>query len=328
MLSRVADSIYWMSRYVERAENVARFIDVNLQLMLDTPSGEGQQWQPLVNTTGDHADFKKRYGIATQQNVLHFLSFDAENPNSILSCLRVARENARTIREIISSDMWLQLNKFYLMVNSAAQNSGALDSLHEFFSAVKNASHLFTGVAAATMTHGEAWHFARMGRTLERADKTSRILDVKYFILLRSVEHVGTPFDDIQWAAVLRSTSAFEMYRKCHGRISPRDVVDFLLLDREFPRAIHYCLLAARNSVHAVSGTPLGTFRHPPEKLLGQLCSDLSFTGVDEIIQSGLHEYLDELQTKMNQVAAGIYETFFAFKTPRAARKAVKEQPQ
>jgi uncharacterized alpha-E superfamily protein len=328
MLSRVADSIYWMSRYVERAENVARFIDVNLQLMLDSPSGEGQQWQPLVNTTGDHADFKKRYGVATQRNVLHFLSFDAENPNSILSCLRVARENARTIREIISSDMWLQLNKFYLMVNSAAQNPGALDSLHEFFSAVKNASHLFTGVAAATMTHGEAWHFARMGRTLERADKTSRILDVKYFILLRSVEHVGTPFDDIQWAAVLRSASAFEMYRKCHGRISPRDVADFLLLDREFPRAIHYCLLAARNSVHAVSGTPLGTFRHPPEKLLGQLCSDLSFTGVDEIIQSGLHEYLDELQTKMNQVAAGIYETFFAFKTPHSARKAVKEQPQ
>jgi uncharacterized alpha-E superfamily protein len=224
--------------------------------------------------------------------------------------------------------MWLQLNKFYLMVNSAAQNPGALDSPHEFFSAVKNASHLFTGVAAATMTHGEAWHFARMGRTLERADKTSRILDVKYFILLRSVEHVGTPFDDIQWAAVLRSTSAFEMYRKCHGRISPHDVVDFLLLDREFPRAIHYCLLAARNSLHAISGTLLGTFRHPPEKLLGQLCSDLSFTGVEEIIQGGLHEYLDELQTKMNQVAAGICETFFAFKTPRPARRAVKEQPQ
>ena len=130
MLSRVADSIYWMSRYVERAENVARFIDVNLQLMLDTPSGEGQQWQPLVNTTGDHADFKKRCGVATEQNVLHFLSFDAENPNSILSCLRVARENARTVREIISSDMWLQLNKFYLMVNSAAL--GACSSLTVF----------------------------------------------------------------------------------------------------------------------------------------------------------------------------------------------------
>ena len=189
--------------------------------------------------------------------------------------------------------MWLQLNKFYLMVNSAAEKpEGARFSFTEFFSEVKNASHLFTGVAAATMTHGEAWHFARLGRTLERADKTSRILDVKYFILLRSVEDVGTPFDDIQWTAVLRSASAFEVYRMRYGRMSPRGVVDFLLLDRDFPRAIHYCLLAARDSLHAISGTPSGTFRHPPEKLLGQLCSDLSFTSVDEIIERGLHQYL------------------------------------
>src|SRR6266581_3062158 len=110
MLSRVADSIYWMSRYMERAENVARFIDVNLQLMLDAPSGQGQQWEPLVNTTGDLEAFTKRYGkAATQQNVIHFLTFDPENPNSIVSCVRAARENARTIREIISSEMWLQL---------------------------------------------------------------------------------------------------------------------------------------------------------------------------------------------------------------------------
>jgi len=192
MLSRVADSIYWMSRYVERAENVARFIDVNLQLMLDAPSGEGQQWEPLVNTTGDHGEFTKCHGKATQQNVIQFLTFDAENSNSILSCVRAARENARTIREIISSEMWLQLNKFYLMVNSAAENPKALGSLHEFFGEVKNASHLFTGVAAATMTHGEAWYFARLGRTLERADKTSRILDVKYHTVLPQLEDVGT----------------------------------------------------------------------------------------------------------------------------------------
>src|ERR1041385_3042096 len=225
MLSRVADSIYWMSRYVERAENVARFVDVNLQLMLDAPSGEDQQWEPLVNTTGDHEDFKKRYGKATQRNVLQFLSFDPENPNSILSCIRAARENARTIREIISSEMWLQLNKFYLMVTAAAADSTDQANPHEFFTEVKNANHLFNGIAAATMTHGEPWHFFHMARMLERAAKTSRILDVKYFILLRSVQDVGTPFDDIQWAAVLRSASAFEMYRKRHGRISPKSVV-------------------------------------------------------------------------------------------------------
>ena len=181
MLSRVADSIYWLSRYVERAENVARFIEVNLQLMLDAPSGEDQQWEPLVNTTGDYEAFKKRHGEATQQNVIHFLTFDAENPNSILSCVRSARENARTVREIISSEMWLQLNKFYLMVTAATENSSAQANPHEFFTEVKNANHLFNGAAAATMTHGEPWHFFQMGRMLERADKTSRILDVKYF---------------------------------------------------------------------------------------------------------------------------------------------------
>ncbi|HWX20136.1 MAG TPA: alpha-E domain-containing protein [Candidatus Binatia bacterium] len=328
MLSRVADSIYWMSRYVERAENVARFIEVNLQLMLDAPSGEDQQWEPLVNTTGDHEAFTKRCGNATQQNVIHFLTFDAENPNSILSCVRAARENARTIREIISSEMWLQLNKFYLTVTAAAADSSAQANPHEFFTEVKNASHLFNGVAAATMTHGEPWHFFHMGQVLERADKTSRILDVKYFILLRSVQDVGTPFDDIQWAAVLRSASAFEMYRKRHGRISPKSVVEFLLLDREFPRAIHFCLLAARDSLYAISGTPPGTFRYVPEKLVGQLCSDLSFTSVDEIVNSGLHEYLDNLQTRMNQVAAGIYETFFALKTPKPAKRSMQHQTQ
>jgi uncharacterized alpha-E superfamily protein len=324
MLSRVADSVYWMSRYVERAENVARFIDVNLLLMLDAPASEDQQWLPLVNTTGDHADFARRYGEASQQNVIQFLTFDTDNTNSIISCLRAARENARTVREIISSEMWLQLNKFYLMVNSAASNATGLNAPHEFFTEVKNASHLFNGVTDATMTHGEAWHFCHMGRMLERADKTSRMLDVKYFILLRSVEDVGTPFDDIQWAAVLRSASAFEMYRKRHGRISPHGVVAFLLLDREFPRAIHSCLLAARDSLHAISGTPPGTFRYPPEKLLGQLCSDLSYAAVDDIIGRGLHEYLDDLQTRMNQIASGIYETFFAFKTPPPSRRLSK----
>ncbi|PWU21435.1 MAG: hypothetical protein C5B50_01670, partial [Verrucomicrobia bacterium] len=310
------------------AENVARFIDVNLQLMLDAPSGEDQQWEPLVNTTGDLEAFAKCYGQATKQNVIHFLTFDAENPNSVLSCVRAARENARSIREIISSEMWLQLNKFYWTVTAAAEASNGQTNLIEFFSEVKNSNHLFNGITAATMTHGEPWHFFQLGRALERADKTSRILDVKYFILLRSAQDVGSPFDDIQWAAVLRSASAFEMYRKRHGRISPKGVAEFLLLDREFPRSVHFCLLAARDSLHCISGTPLGTFRHAPEKLLGQLCSDLSFTSIDEIINTGLHEYVDDLQTRLNQVGAGIYETFFAIKTPKARKPLAQQQTQ
>ena len=328
MLSRVADSIYWIGRYVERAENVARFVDVNLNLMLDTPGGADQQWQPLVNTTGDNADFTKRYGEATQPNVLQFLTFDRDNPNSIISCLRGARENARSVREIISSEMWLQLNKFYLMVNSAAANGKSAEAASDFFTEVKLSSHLFTGVTDATMTHSEAWHFCRLGRKLERADKTSRILDMKYFILLRSAADVGTPFDDVQWAAVLRSASAFEMYRKRHGRISPKSIVAFLLLDPEFPRAIHFCLNAARGSLHAISGTPIGTYRKNAEKLLGQLCSDLAYANVDDVMNAGLHEYLDDLQNKINEAGGGIHETFFAKRVPEANQHKAKERVQ
>jgi uncharacterized alpha-E superfamily protein len=326
MLSRVADSIYWMSRYIERAENVARFIDVNLNLMLDLPVGSAQQWQPLVDITGDTAEFEKRYGAATQQNVVQFLTFDPDNVNSIWCCIRAARENARSVREIISSTMWEQLNEFYLLVNSAAASvgGGGLSDPQELFASVKLSSHQFAGVTDATMTHSEGWHFSRLGRQLERADKTSRIVDVKYFLLLPTADDVGTTFDDIQWAAVLRSASAFEMYRKRFGRISPDRVVEFLLIDGEFPRAVQWCLMAARESVHAISGTPTGMFRNGVEQLLAELCSELAYIQVDDLISAGLHEYLDQLQTRMNRVSNGIRETFFATRAP--GRKKAKER--
>jgi uncharacterized alpha-E superfamily protein len=323
MLSRVADSIYWMSRYIERAENVARFVDVNLTLMLDLPGTASPQWQPLVEITGDTEAFAKRYGEATQRNIIQFLTFDPENANSILSCLRSARENARSVREIISSEMWEQLNQAYLMVNAAASSRGYLSDPQELFESVKMGSHLFAGVTDATMTHGEGWHFCQLGRKLERADKTSRILDVKYFLLLPDVQDVGTTVDDVEWAAVLRSASAVEMYHKRHGRIAPSRIVQFLLLDREFPRAIHFCLMSARESVHAISGTPAGMFRSPAEQLFGQLCSEMAYAQVDEIIAGGLHEYLDTLQTKVNLVGQHVQETFFASRAaPAAPRRA------
>jgi uncharacterized alpha-E superfamily protein len=225
--------------------------------------------------------------------------------------------------------MWLQLNKFYLMADSVASKELPLDELHGFFDQVKSESHLFAGITEATMTHGEGWHFCRLGRHLERADKTSRILDVKYFILLRSVQDVGTAWDDLQWAALLRSTSAFEMYRKDCGRITPKGVVEYLLLNRLFPRAIHHGLLAARQSLHAISGTEIGAFRNPAERHLGQLCSELSFASVDEVIAFGLHEYLDGLQLKMNNIGSEIHNTFFAKKdAPPHARVASQSQSQ
>jgi len=314
MLSRVANSIYWLSRYIERAENVARFIDVNLQMILDLPSGSTEQWAPLVIITGDDAPFAARYGAASRENVIQFLTFDPENPDSILSCLRTARENARTVREVISPEMWEQINTCYLMVNAAACESPALGSPYVFFNEVKKASLLFDGITDGTMLHGEGFHFYRMGRLLERADKTSRLLDVKYFILLPSAADVGTPLDDIQWAAVLRSASALEMYRKRHGHISPDRIVDFLLLDREFPRSVNYCLTGTNDSLHAITGTPIGMFRNPAEQHLGQLRAELAYADIRQIIGKGLHEFLDSLQSKLNLVDQYIFDNFFALR--------------
>src|ERR1700688_819107 len=280
LLSRVADAIYWMARYIERAENVARYIGVNLNLQLDLPMEPNQQWQPLIDTSGDTAEFKKRFGEATQANVIEFLTYDAANTNSIASCMRAARENARSVRETISSEMWTQVNSMYLNM----QGQGRMPDpgqLPEIFRAIRLGCHLFQGITDATMSHSEAWHFVRMGRKLERADKTSRILDVKYFILLPSARVVGTPYDDIHWAAVLKSVSGFSMYRKKHARIVPSEIVDFLLMDREFPRSIRFCVHSADESLHAITGSPVGTFAYPSEQVMGLLRAELDFTQVE-----------------------------------------------
>ncbi len=309
LLSRVADAVYWMARYIERAENVARFIDVNLNLQLDLPLSPAQQWQPLIDTSGDSEVFRERFGEATQARVIEFLAYDAENPSSIVSCLRGARENARSVREVISSEMWAQVNSMYLQIQTQ-RSIPEPERLLDAFRDIRLGCHLFQGVTDATMTHNEAWHFMRLGRKLERADKTSRILDVKYFMLLPKTSDVGTPYDDIHWAAVLKSVSGFEMYRKKYGRITPTEVVDFLVMDHEFPRAVSFCIRSANESLHAITGTPSGTFRYRSEQLLGRLCSELEFTSVDAIIRYGLHEYLDGLQVEMNDIDAALRDDF------------------
>lgn len=312
MLSRVANSIYWMSRYIERAENVARFVDVNLHLMLDLPVELQEQWLPLTQVTGDYSYFAEKYGDPTEENVIRFLTFDTDYRNSIVSCVAAARENARTVREIISSEMWEHVNRFHLFLRSAHTDGVSPDDLHEFYERVKEGSHLFWGITDGTLSHETGWHFARLGRLIERADKTSRILDVKYFILLPKVADVGSPFDNIQWAALLKSASALEMYRKRHRRILPRDVVNFLVLDGAFPRAMHYCLIKAEESLRAVTGSARGTFQTSAEQYLGRLRAELDYADVDAIIESGLHEYIDQFQTKLNDVGSAIHETFFA----------------
>lgn len=315
MLSRVANSIYWMARYVERAENLARFIDVTVNLILEQPQGLVAQWEPLVNTTGDDEFFKEHYGEATGENVIRFLTSDREYPNSIISSLSAARENARTVRESISSESWEQLNEFYHFVKNAAGSDARFDSPSEFFGAVKQHAHLFNGILDATMSRGKGWHFANLGRLMERADKTSRILDVKYFTLLPSPRDVGTTIDELGWSAVLRSVSGFEMYRKRFHVLSIRRVVEFLILDREFPRAVHYCLAGADWSLHEIVGSPFGTFRNLAERRLGSLKSELAYADVDVIIDCGLHEFIDGLQKEFNAIDEGINDAFFEMRS-------------
>ncbi len=319
MLSRVADSIFWMRRYTERAENVARFIDVTLNLTLGLGSDRVQQWEPLVYTTGDNELFYEQYNAVNQENVIRFLTFDEKNPNSILSCLRMARENARASREMLSSQMWEELNKFYLFVRDSRNDPRAVDSPFEFFGKIRQAGYLLEGVTYGTMSHGEAWNFGRLGALLERADKTSRILDVKYFLLLPEVTDIGTPIDISQWGMLLKSASALEMYRRRYGRLSPKQVVAFMLLDRDFPRAVRFCISRAEQSLLAITGGTAGNFSNRPEQYLGRLRAEFDFLHIDEVMDEGLHEFIDGFQIKLNDVGDAIFETFFQANVPVSA---------
>jgi uncharacterized alpha-E superfamily protein len=328
MLSRVADANYWLGRYMERAENVARFVDVNLQLLLDWPEGEAEQWAALIATTGDDGVFRERYGRPTRANVIHFLTFDAEYGSSVISCLKAARENARSVREIISSEMWEQINKAYLFVREARETDEALDAPYDFFSAIKQASQLFVGITYLTMTHNEAWHFCRLGRLIERADKTSRIVDVKYFLLNADAGTHDLAYDDVQWAAVLKSISALEMYRKRFGRITPEHVIEFLLLDRKFPRSVRYALTKAERSLHAITGAPIDQHRTSAEQRLGRLRADVDGWRAADVMASGVHQRLDAFQSRLNAVGEGIGESFFALCDDDAFAEQTPEPPR
>ncbi|TVQ61523.1 MAG: alpha-E domain-containing protein [Phycisphaerales bacterium] len=313
MLSRVANSIFWMARYVERAENVARFIDVNLHLMLDLDIESASQWRPLVHTTGDEEAFIERYGEDWSQDaVLRFLVFDTTNPNSIVSCVRAARENARAVRQSISSEMWELANRFHLMMRHAGGGDRLVENPHDFLTEIKMASHLFVGLTETTMSHNEAWNWARMGRLIERAEKTSRIVDVKYYFVLPNVEYVGMPYDNLHWAALLKSATAYEMYRKRYRRIAPEWVAEFLILDRDFPRSVRHCLVKAEESLRAISGSPPGAYLNTAELRLGRLRSDFEFARINDVISGGLHEFLDDAQSRINKVGDAIFDTFIA----------------
>lgn len=332
MLSRVAESIYWMSRNLERAEHIARFIEVNWHLSLDLPvadmrseqaeedcaEGRGSQWRPLVMITGDQEWFDEHYPCSSREHVIQFLAFDEEYPNSIRNCLRYARENARTARDALPPEMWEQLNTIYHQVEDVARTPETVFSNPYYFcETLKMKCLLLSGLAESGMRRGEGWHFFNLGRMLERADKTSRILDVKYFILLPDLAYVGSALDDIQWGALLRSTSAFEEYRHHYGRIRPRWVAEFLLLDRCFPRSALYCLREALRSLQLVSGAaepcaPEAGRMTEPERILGRLVADLTYTTMEGLFKEGLHQSIDDLQTEVNRVHNALTRRFFA----------------
>ncbi|MBT4555928.1 MAG: alpha-E domain-containing protein [Nitrospina sp.] len=316
MLSRVANSIFWMSRYLERVENAARLIETQLHMLLDLPSlrEDPNAWKPLVDITGDGEYFSEKLGAPTRENVMFFHTFDDDYPHSIKSCLTAARENARSVREVIPSEIWEMINKLYLDVAGMGTSLKAFTNPHKFYSDIKMASHLIIGIAYTTMSRGEAWHFAQLGRYLERADKTSRILDVKYFIMLPRLDYVGSSMDNVLWSALLKSTNSFEMYRKRFNLISPQNIVDFLIFDREFPRSIIYCVSHAEQSLFRITGTPVGAFNNELERQCGKLSGKLNYSNVSEVMSIGLHEFLDGIQSDVNNLDNAVFENFFAIK--------------
>ncbi len=311
MLSRVADTLYWLARYIERAENTSRILDVNLQLTLDSEQSgldaEERDWQPIIATLEDQKLFRSLYAVTSGDAVCEFVTFARENPNSIACCVARARENARTVREYISSEMWERINGLYLWLNSAGARQLFAGSAIDFYRQVVDYSHQFHGTTDATLTHGEGWNFLQIGKYLERADAASRILDLKYHILLPSGEQVGGNVDTVQWQAVLKSCSAFEAYRKIHtGQVAPWSVAEFILLHEDFPRSVRFCSERLDRALHDISGSDQDHYANEAERLSGRLCSDLRYAAIAEIFQRGLHEYLDAIQRRLIEISGAM----------------------
>ena len=255
MLSRTADHLYWMSRYTERAENLARMLQVNLSMALLPQSAEAveQAWLATLTIIGLKEPYKQRHDEVTPENVLTFMTLDRDNPLSIYNCIRAARENARAVRGALTSEIWETLNSTWLEMRETGARGGDLDNA-AFFDWVKHRAHLARGVIQGTMLRDLAWHFAWLGTYLERADSTARILDVKYHLLLPRGERAGGATDYYQWSALLHSVSAFEIYRRVYrDLITPRRVAELLVLRDDMPRSLVRCMTQVHTHLIAVA---------------------------------------------------------------------------
>jgi len=322
MLSRVADSLFWLSRYVERAENVARIIDVNAQLMLDLSPAKAEalsrQWLPVAACLGDETAFRARSRQTDAAAVTEFLVFDRSHPNSISGSLATARENARTVREQITTEMWEQLNRTYLWLMSKGARQAYERNSYEFFQRVKKSLQLFQGITDSLMMHGEGWDFIQMGRYLERADKTSRLLDDAFFLL---PSDRNRPADVLpQWLSILRSCNARQAYQRLYAAVlEPVKVAHLLLLNENFPRSVVFCVGQLDHALRRVSGVGPGRYSNLAEKLSGRLLAELSYSAIEEFWVRGMHATVDELQTRLNEIGQAMVTTYIEPTAPAAS---------
>ena len=275
MLSRYAESLYWMGRYVERAENAARFVDVVGSLAIDEPARAVERWRLVLAALGELDRFDELHRETTEAAVLSFLCFEKRSPNSIASCLLAARENARGIRPVISSELWEQVNRAFLFVHRASQEAAPLDVPSAFLATIKRDAHLFWGLHDGTMTHGEGWQFAALGGRIERADQVARVLAAYVGHGELASEFVAE--HEPRLGALLKSVSGFEMYRKRFGQIRDARVIAFLLVDPEFPRSVRYCLNAASASLRVIGGAALGGAMRPCERAIGRVAAAFEY---------------------------------------------------
>jgi uncharacterized alpha-E superfamily protein len=336
MLSRVANSLYWMSRYIERAENIARILDVNLQLLLDYRSLNSAQiqehWLPIIQTTGDQTAFLARNQSATAETVAEFMVFTQDNPNSLVSSVCQARENARMVRDQIAVESWVELNRLYLFVRSPQARRMWRDSPADFFNEIKASSVQLIGLSSAAHIHNEGWWFSQAGRFIERADKTSRILDIRCHSLpRRGLPQTVSPTEALGWTAIVRSCSAWDAYKSVYGgEVHSRNVAEFLLLNEDFPRSVRFCVDELNDALRHISGVAQGRFSNDAEKLAGRLIAELQFCTIEEIFDHGLHDYLDQIQFKLNAIGGALFEAYIthAFEAPDEQHLVQQEEQQ
>ncbi|MCF8216839.1 MAG: alpha-E domain-containing protein [Chlorobium sp.] len=325
MLSRVAESLFWMSRYVERAENTARFLEVNFNLLLDlndiTEIDNPNYWNPLIRVTAKPEHFIESYPEYNAYTVTDYLVFNRQNSNSIISSIGMARENARSIIDSISSEMWEQVNNLYHFLQNVTQQQVHNDPF-SFYREIKNASHLFQGITDNIFSRTEGWEFIQIGKYLERADNAARLIDVKYLMLMpkggREQDPVLDSFDTIQWMAVLKSCSALEAFRKVYlSKIDPENILWFLVLDRTFPRSIAFSICAAQEALWRISGSSRHRYANNVDRLIGKLEAELSYTSVEDMYNKGLHRFIEEIEHGLNRIGEQIHLLYFAYHTPK-----------